>query len=89
MYFINDETHFRIIDREYVAFSGLSKETVVLHELAFDVLTSLKKCPYSFEKLLIILLKKNKGMTEKELRVFLRSTLESFCELGFVEGCEV
>lgn len=87
-YSLNNAVYFRAIKGEYLAFSSQSKETLILHFLAFEVLNVLKNRSLDFDNLVLLLLKKSKSMTEKELREFLRSTLESFCELGFVEGCE-
>ena len=87
-YFICNSVYFREINGEYLAFSCQSKETLILHFLAFEVLNILKNRSLDFDNLVLLLLKKSKDMTEKELREFLRSTLESFCELGFVEGCK-
>lgn len=75
----------REIGDEYLAFSGQSKETIILNYLAFEVLKALEKKSINFDDLFFEISKKNVGMTEQELSEFIKSTLEYYIEFGFVD----
>jgi hypothetical protein len=85
-YTICQEVFFKQMDDSFLAYSGQSGETMMLHEYAFHILTSLSQ-PFSYNELLKML-----GClyedSDIDLEAFLQNTLRQFVEQGFINVSE-
>jgi len=81
-YILQDNVYLRILEGEYLAYSALTNETIILDETAFYLLESLKneKCCFSSLLSLFSSDKASRGDTKNLLKFF----LEDFIKRGFV-----
>lgn len=84
-YALNRGLCYRQIDQEFLVYSNYSRETLVIHKLAFDLLILLETGKLDFAAILSVLSKNNSDLPVNELQPFLDSTLRQFCQLGLLD----
>ncbi|WP_214657300.1 HPr-rel-A system PqqD family peptide chaperone [methane-oxidizing endosymbiont of Gigantopelta aegis] len=75
---------FKQIDKQFLVYSSFSRETLIVHELAYKLLLLLKTHPQTDEELIRRLNLEQQGL-ENNAQEFVSLTLEQFSRLGIVE----
>ncbi len=79
-----DGAVFKQIDKQFLVYSSLSRETLIVHEIAYKLLSLLKIQPRTDEELTWQLNLEQQGL-ENNVQEFVSLTLEQFSRLGIVE----
>jgi len=82
-----DSVAFRQLDDDYVAFSGFSGETVLLHPLSYRILTMLSVKPYTICQLFGFIQNVQTGEeTSENISEFLDNMLLDLVNRGFIHA---
>jgi len=83
-YALLEGVFFKHIDKQFLVYSSLSRETLVVHEIAYKLLSLLKIHPRTDEELTQLLNLEPVKDSEKHKKDFVDLTLEQFSRLGIV-----
>jgi len=85
-YSLCEGLQYRQLGREFLVFSNLSRETLLVHENAFDVIQYLSrhKSPQTFLSVCEAFVDVQDHLTSEEQN-FIKITLEQFTGLGVIE----
>jgi hypothetical protein len=84
-YTSSKEIASRELKGEYLIFSGFSRETLVVHPLAFRLLQLLKAQPSTYHEIMDALDKYSDSFESDDLASFVSASLEQFIELGILD----
>ncbi len=86
-YILCHNVSYKEINGDFLAYSGQSGETMLLHEYAFKILKYLSQ-PLSYSALYGMLVSGVlNGGSDIDLDMFLRDTLHQLTERGFITTC--
>ncbi len=85
-YILNDEVFYKEINGEFLAYSGQSGETMLLHGHAFHILKRLVQPCSSLSLLEILINESSNDDSGIDPELFLRDTLHELVDRGFINA---
>jgi hypothetical protein len=84
-YIASKEIAFRELKGEFLVFSGLTRQTLVVEEVAFKMVKLLTLKPSTGDEILAQLLTFEKDYDQEELVSFVSASLEQFVDIGVLD----
>ena len=83
-YCLHKGLQYRQLDDQFLVYSSLSRETLLVHSMTFRLIQLIDQSPQTFESLCEALVDiQDNSISEKQ--DFIQITLEQFTELGIIE----
>jgi len=84
-YSASEEIAYRELNGEYLIFSGLTRETLVVHPCAFKLIQLLKAQSCTYDEIMDVLGKNGNAFNNDELASFVTASLEQFIDFGVLD----
>ncbi len=84
-YLANQEIACRELKGEYLIFSGLTRQTLVVEAIAFRMVNLLKMQPRKFDEILTLLATDDKKFNDEDLAPFVSASLDQLVDFGVLD----
>jgi hypothetical protein len=85
LYFVNQEIACRELKGEYLIFSGLTRQTLVVEVIAFKLVNLLKMQSRNFDEILTRLATDDNPFNDEELASFVSTSLDQLVDFGVLD----
>lgn len=84
-YLANQEIACRALKGEYLIFSGLTRQTLVVESIAFKLVNLLKGQSRKFDEILTLLATDDKQFNDEDLAPFVSASLDQLVDFGVLD----